>query len=1010
MTNTDDHSRPHLCAESNITPMASRGDIKQMGSLKILTWNIQHGNESTGDAKTDDDAFCKILRQCPIFCLQETKSEINLSDYHCFNQPRTDSDSGGLCIGIQKTFARNFKNIDTGCSDIQAVKFNSGSENNIITVINVYDSPENSAYKVRLKKQDNKDYFKTLDMLLDFIANNTNGEILIMGDFNARTRDLNYVPVQEEFDDYMRPHSGPSECRRQSKDSVLNSRGKLFLDFLASSNLSILNGNTIGDIFGEFTSVNYSGKSVVDYVGVSEQLLTKVISFQVGDLTIHSDHKPCYCTLKIGNEIVTSDDLTSRLEDAPIKYRWNEEKSSTLNRHFLDAQQNPSVLRKLAEIQNTHCSNANDVTNLNEEVVKTLKEVADEVCQRNTTLPKNRSSLKKKRGTRMKPKKPWFDGMCINAKRELNILAKKYGGEPTSSFLRDQYYLKKRDYKKLVKAKKADFICQLSKDIESGTNINWNRFKKLKSTQTKGNSLDAFDMLNFCNFFEKLYSQPSLTPEQLTKLVINKDEPNRITLENNIDQEISITELEAAIKILKGGKAVSEDLISNEFLKASGYSMRISICHLFNECLRVGAYPWNTSLVTPLHKKGSIYDPNNYRAIAVASNLGKLFSMILLQRLVEFRSTYQPDTENQLGFCKGAQTSDHILTLTTCITKYTQHVKNGRLYSCFVDFAKAFDTVCREALLFKLWQMGIRGRFFHCLEFMYQNSSAKVKLLKKLSSKIKILCGTEQGHPMSPELFKCYINDLSEQLNNLDGINAPLLNNVSIPHLLWADDLVLLALDAESLQIMLNHLFHYCLEWGLTVNIKKTAVLVFNKAGRLLKDSTGFFYGDTRILSEREYCYLGLTFSLSGALSTAQHKLKQKAIRSYFSLKKMIDFKSLKKELVFKLFDSLIQPVASYGCQVWLSETWFVKTMAEYPRSQGNILQCIAKDPIEKLHLSFLKWTMGVHRKTSNAAVWGDCGRYPLALELTKQVFSFYHRLEKLDQEDSKKTRTACIL
>ena len=57
--------------------------------------------------------------------------------------------------------------------------------------------------------------------------------------------------------------------------------------------------------------------------------------------------------------------------------------------------------------------------------------------------------------------------------------------------------------------------------------------------------------------------------------------------------------------------------------------------------------------------------------------------------------------------------------------------------------------------------MGIKGRFFNCLEFIYRNSKAKVKLLTKLSASIKILCGTEQGHSMSPELFKCYINDLS---------------------------------------------------------------------------------------------------------------------------------------------------------------------------------------------------------------------------------------------------------
>ena len=741
----------------------------------------------------------------------------------------------------------------------------------------------------------------------------------------------------------------------------------------------------------------------MDYVGVSENLRDSVVSFKIGDLTSYSDHKPCFCTLNINHEITSSEDLISNLEDAPSKYKWNAEDTNIMERSYLNAQRSSSILCKLTEIQNTHCSTAEDVRNLNTKIVSTLKEVADSVCPRKGNLPgnfsRNGTATKKKRSTRMKPKKLWFGSFCINAKREINSLAKKYGQEPTSLYLRDLYYTKRREYKTLVKAKKAEFISQLSKDIESGVNINWHRFKKLKTQLGKESSLDAFDMLNFCRFFKNLYSKPPLSQERLAELVINKDEPSSSMLENSINRDITIDELGGAINQLKRGKAVSEDLIANEFLRSSGYSMRLTICHLFNECLKIGAYPWNTSLVTPLHKKGSIQDPNNYRAIAVASNLGKLFSMILLQRLVNYRAVYQPDTPNQLGFCKGAQTSDHILTLTTCIDKYTHHVERGRLYSCFVDYAKAFDTVCREALLYKLWNMGIKGRFFNCLEFMYRNSKAKVKLLTKLSASIKILCGTEQGHPMSPELFKCYINDLSEQLNNMDDVDVPVLNNVRISHLLWADDLVLLGLNAESLQKMLDHLFAFGLEWGLSVNIKKTAVLVFNKSGRLLKESTGFFYGDTRITSEREYCYLGITFTLSGSMATSQKKLKQKAMRSYFSLKKMIDFKRLKKNILFKLFGTLIQPVVSYGCQVWLPETWFVKYMTGQTRT--NSLQNIAKAPLEVLHLTFLKWTLGVNRKSSNAAVWGDSGKYPLALELTKQVFCYYERLQKLELEGS---------
>ena len=109
---------------------------------------------------------------------------------------------------------------------------------------------------------------------------------------------------------------------------------------------------------------------------------------------------------------------------------------------------------------------------------------------------------------------------------------------------------------------------------------------------------------------------------------------------------------------------------------------------------------------------------------------------------------------------------------------------------------------------------------------MYRNSTAKVKLLTKLSASIGIICGTEQGHSMSPELFKCYINDLSEQLSNMDDVDVPVLNDVSFSHLLWVEDLVLLCLNEESLQKILDQLFAFGLEWGLSVNIKENGCSV----------------------------------------------------------------------------------------------------------------------------------------------------------------------------------------
>ena len=67
---------------------------------------------------------------------------------------------------------------------------------------------------------------------------------------------------------------------------------------------------------------------------------------------------------------------------------------------------------------------------------------------------------------------------------------------------------------------------------------------------------------------------------------------------------------------------------------------------------------------------------------------------------------------------------------------------------------------------------------------MYNHSKARIKIINKLSKSFDILCGTEQGHPASPELFKMYIHELSVDLNNTtdENIDVPELNGKSLTH------------------------------------------------------------------------------------------------------------------------------------------------------------------------------------------------------------------------------------
>ena len=58
------------------------------------------------------------------------------------------------------------------------------------------------------------------------------------------------------------------------------------------------------------------------------------------------------------------------------------------------------------------------------------------------------------------------------------------------------------------------------------------------------------------------------------------------------------------------------------------------------------------------------------------------------------------------------------------------------------------------------------------------------------------------------------------------------------------------------------------------------------------------------------------------------------------------------------------------------------------PNDTTYVLRSIAKNSAERTYLSTLKWVFGVHKKTSNAAILGDSGMYPLLIKTSKQVFN----------------------
>ena len=86
---------------------------------------------------------------------------------------------------------------------------------------------------------------------------------------------------------------------------------------------------------------------------------------------------------------------------------------------------------------------------------------------------------------------------------------------------------------------------------------------------------------------------------------------------------------------------------------------------LFNTILDSGCFPsqWTEGINIPLYKKGAADGTNNYKGLTLISCLGKLFTTVINQRLIEWSSENEISTDAQCGFKAGHTTVGAIFVL-----------------------------------------------------------------------------------------------------------------------------------------------------------------------------------------------------------------------------------------------------------------------------------------------------------------------------------------------------------
>ena len=99
----------------------------------------------------------------------------------------------------------------------------------------------------------------------------------------------------------------------------------------------------------------------------------------------------------------------------------------------------------------------------------------------------------------------------------------------------------------------------------------------------------------------------------------------------------------------------------------------------------------------PIPKKGNAKECSNYHTIALISHACKVMLKILQARLQQYMNHELPHV--QVGFRKGRGTRDQIANIRWIMEKVREFQQN--IYFCFIDYAKAFDSVNHN----KLWKI-----------------------------------------------------------------------------------------------------------------------------------------------------------------------------------------------------------------------------------------------------------------------------------------------------------------
>ena len=436
--------------------------------------------------------------------------------------------------------------------------------------------------------------------------------------------------------------------------------------------------------------------------------------------------------------------------------------------------------------------------------------------------------------------------------------------------------------------------------------------------------------------------------------------------------------VKSAIQRLNSGKAKDIYGLAAEHLQCLSEDSISSLADLLSDIINIGKVPdlLKASYKINIPKKGK--DPryqDHHRGITVAPVISKLLEIIADILGLDLL----PQNKLQFGFSCGRSPTMCSMIITEAISE--ARATKTPLASASEDARKAFDVVDHNLLKMKLYHTKIPKKIWRLIDDLYTGGTEQFRYNGVLSEPYTILQGVKQGGVDSPPLYKWYIYDMLQQLEE-KGLGLH-IGPIYLGSPTCADDVELLSSErsGRELQLMLSATKQYSGRHRYDIHPTKSTATILYETKIASFERKEWFLSDVPMPMEKEFDHLGLCW-MAGKTKPNLDILISAARRTSYRLMGagFHGVEGLNPVVSKKLVDSYVIPRLLLGLEAVVL-------------NKSDVLA------LDSYHRKLLRQLQSLPESTANAAVYLLMGAIPIEGEWHKRVLSLFGRIARLGSD-----------